>query len=81
MTYYIFHITPSSCQLLVQLDIDIFTRFKVSLFTVYIWIIVNILQYIFTYFYMYGKTALIVEQPGGENFLVDKLFGAHKLVA
>ncbi len=31
----IFHITPSSCQLLVQLlDIDISTRFKVSLFTV-----------------------------------------------
>ncbi len=30
----IFHITLSSCQLLVQLDIDISTRFKVSLFTV-----------------------------------------------
>ena len=32
----IFHITPSSCQLLVQLDIDISTSFKVSLFTVYL---------------------------------------------
>ncbi len=31
----IFHITPSSCQLHVLLDIDISTRFKVSLFTVY----------------------------------------------
>ena len=30
----IFYIIPSSCQLLVQLDIDISTRFKVSLFTV-----------------------------------------------
>ena len=31
-----FYIPPSTCQLLVQLDIDISTRFKVSLFTVYI---------------------------------------------
>ena len=30
----IFHITPNTCQLPVQLDIDIFTRFKASLFTV-----------------------------------------------
>ena len=31
-----FHITPNTCQLLVQFDIDISTRFKVSLFTVYL---------------------------------------------
>ena len=31
----IFHITSNSCQLIVQLDIDISIRFKVSFFTVY----------------------------------------------